>query len=407
MSVSEGESNEKKKELILKDCECTSGKYFWSDELLTNLKEQFSGIKQQFCGINEQFGGVNNAIKDLKLCMKNEVQKLENTFLSKITEVTKAVTEAKSASEINAAAIQEIRAEMSDLRRECNGLKTENADLKRQCNNMESYSRRENIIFHGIKDCEGESNEQCVATLREFMKNILNIDGNVVDGIKFVRCHRLRGDRRFARPIIARFREYSDREQVWGKITELPRNGNFFLSEDYPKSVVFNRKKLRPIFNRARKSIGKREVSLKNDQLIISGKQYSVANLMELEGDLHPRSFSRRTNADMLVFGGALSEYESLSNWGKYPVTFNGTTYATLEHGYMHAKCQLNGDVTSAQAVLKSPEPYMAKQFGGKVKVNKVIWTAAKSEEVMADLLKAKFADGSDLAKELLATGDK
>ena len=78
MSVNKGESNEEHKELKLKDldCECTSGKYFWSDELLTNLKEQFSGIKEQFCGINEQFGGVNNAIKDLKLCMKDEVQKL-------------------------------------------------------------------------------------------------------------------------------------------------------------------------------------------------------------------------------------------------------------------------------------------------------------------------------------------
>jgi len=49
----------------------------------------------------------------------------------------------------------------------------------------------------------------------------------------------------------------------------------------------------------------------------------------------------------------------------------------------------------------------MAKQIGSKLKVDKGIWTDTKCQEVMASLLRAKFAAGSELAQELLDTNDK
>ena len=61
------------------------------------------------------------------------------------------------------------------------------------------------------------------------------------------------------------------------------------------------------------------------------------------------------------MFGGILSEYEPLSNWGNFPVTHQNITYPTLEHGFMHIKCVMNDDATSASSILDSPEPYMAK----------------------------------------------
>ena len=209
------------------------------------------------------------------------------------------------------------------------------------------------------------------------------------------------------RPIIVRFIEHSDRELIWKNVSEIPKNSYYFINEDYPKSIVFNRKKLLPVFVRARKIIGKHEVSLSKDQLTISGRRYTVKTLMNLKGELNPRSFSRKTDDKMLVFGGVLSEYESLSNWGKYPVKYNDEMYPTLEHAYMHIKCITNGDVTSADAVLRSCEPYQAKQIGEKIVINEEKWSNAISEKVMSDLLEAKFAPGTDLAKDLLATGSK
>ena len=125
-----------------------------------------------------------------------------------------------------------------------------------------------------------------------------------VDAMIFIRCHRLQQKSR-TRPIIVRFKSYDNREFVWGQLKHIPKNKGYFMTEDYPKSVAFNRKKMLPIFYHARKSLGKKDVSLKGDVLIISGEKYTTGNLTTLPGDLHLKCFSRKQNDDTIVFGGS------------------------------------------------------------------------------------------------------
>ena len=101
------------------------------------------------------------------------------------------------------------------------------------------------------------------------------------------------------------------------------------------------------------------------------------------------------------MFGGILSEYEPLSNWGNFPVTHQNITYLTLEHGFIHIKCVMNYDANSARSIPDSPETYI----GDKVNI-KDIWDNKKSEEVMSGLLQSKLLSGSNLARELLETGN-
>ena len=108
----------------------------------------------------------------------------------------------------------------------------------------------------------------------------------------FIRCHRLQQKSR-TRLIIVRFKSYDDREFVWGQLKHIPKSKDYFMTEDYPKSVAFNRKKMLPIFYHGRKSLVKKDVSLKGDVLIISGEKYTTGNLTTLPGDLHPKCFSR------------------------------------------------------------------------------------------------------------------
>ena len=161
-----------------------------------------------------------------------------------------------------------------------------------------------------------------------------------------------------------------------------------------------------PIFNRARRTLGKTETSLKGDVMTISGNRYTVKNINTLKGDLHPKCFSRKQSNDVVVFGGSFSEYEPFSNWGKFPVQYEGTTFPTLEHAYMHTKCMVNGNVTAAAAVLQCAEPYQAKEIGDKVKVTEN-WNFARRETVMKSLFALKFSPGSALGQELLNTGKK
>ena len=66
----------------------------------------------------------------------------------------------------------------------------------------------------------------------------------------------------------------------------------------------------------------------------------------------------------------------------------------------------VNGDVTTAAAVLQCTEPYQANEIGDKVKVMDV-WDFSKREAVMKTSIDVKFSTGSALAKELLDTGKK
>ena len=73
------------------------------------------------------------------------------------------------------------------------------------------------------------------------------------------------------------------------------------MSDDFPRSVVANRRKLVAISKRASKSHNKKDDTLRGDNLTVCGKGYNVNNLLTC--DLNPRSFSRKSNKELLVFG--------------------------------------------------------------------------------------------------------
>ena len=55
----------------------------------------------------------------------------------------------------------------------------------------------------------------------------------------------------------------SKRKLVWSRLKQIPKNKGFFISEDFPKSVIFSGKKLLPVFSEARNVLGKKDTSLK------------------------------------------------------------------------------------------------------------------------------------------------
>ena len=359
----------------------------WASDLVASLKEQFSEI--------------SNGLIDIKKSVKKDIKGLERSLNDRIAEVKDVALKAIEKTEAIAIEVREVRADIDLVKRENKLIKQSENELKQKCTDLECYSRRENIVVHGVTEVPQESNKQCIEAMKGFFMKVLKVDA---ENMYFQRCHRLPGKRNAPRPIIVRFRDYGDRTLIWSKIGDIPKKTKQFMCEDFPKEVVANREQLLPIFWKARQTVGKENVTLKNDCLTISGKKYRVDNLKELEGQLNPRAFCRVQSEEVLVFGGCFSDYEPLSNWGKCPVIHNGTTYPTLEHTFIHAKCIANNDVTSAKAVLTSTEAYQAKQIADKLRIKQNKWDNKTSEQVMADLLKSKFTPGSNLATELLNT---
>ena len=123
---------------------------------------------------------INDAITELKLCLKDDIKQIEDSFKLKLNEATLSADEAKGSSNMKTIAIREIRSEMDILKKECLVVKRENEEFKKKhSNDMETYSRKNNIIFNGITEVSDETNELCESAVRAFLRNTLQIEGAV------------------------------------------------------------------------------------------------------------------------------------------------------------------------------------------------------------------------------------
>ena len=96
-------------------------------------------------------------------------------------------------------------------------------------------------------------------------------------------------------------------------------------------------------------------------------------------------------------------EYRWLSNFHAVEVTLDGEVYPSTEHAYQAAKFPL-GSVLRA-SVRSAPTCRDAKRLGRSPGMRSN-WDNVKLG-IMGNLLRQKFAPGSELAGKLLATGDR
>lgn len=144
---------------------------------------------------------------------------------------------------------------------------TENAS-KVEIQELKCRSMRENLLFHKISE---EKDENCQQKVLQFMENNLKIE-NATQDIRLQRVHRVgpyRSDK--TRPIVAKFASFPQLEMVRRAARELKRT-NFGISEQFPKEVVDQRRKLIPIMLQARKDWN--EAFLKVDKLYIDNRLY-------------------------------------------------------------------------------------------------------------------------------------
>ena len=179
------------------------------------------------------------------------------------------------------------------------------------------------------------------------------------------------------------------------------------LGEDFPKQISYNRRKLFPVFTKARNTMDKKLVTLKADNLIINGKKYTVDTLDQLTGELCMKTFSERSNDKVLVMGGIYSNFHPLFNYYSFNFVFRKQKYANIEQAYQHVKAVLFNDQDAAAEILSSDDPAVAKRLSFTIKGFKEnVWNT-KRYDLMLQLVKAKFEQNPELAAHLRATGKK
>ena len=383
----------------------------WGKTLIDNLNSIFEGFEKHN---NAVLNKISEQFEALKSDVIVKVEKAESTanealLLAKENHETLETFKKETTEKFNC-----VSAENKILKYNNDRLVCENKQMRQQTNNNENYSRRKNIVIRGVAEEENETNVICEEKVRKFMCEKLKLTEDTVSTMDIVRCHRMggpdakkRGTRHIQkRPLIVRFNSYKDETTVWEKRFELAGN-ECSMSENYSRDTEFNRQKLYAIFKKAKNmDTYRKRVFLNGDILMIDGTRYTVDNMDSVPPELHPRQFSEKRNATHLIFGGIHSVHHPLSNWYPCKLVFKGHTFESSEQAYQWQKASYCKDDSAAEKLLFTTSPREAKDIGSIVTGLRGSDWEKKKNEVMHQILLAKFRDNGDLKKQLLDTGD-
>ena len=167
-------------------------------------------VKQAFKLLQTSLDTLHNEVKEIKLelcTLKDIKQSLEYTQadLDEVKGNVAAALETKTKSQT---------AKIIRLQQTATENQRENASAKEHLLKIDTYSRRENLIFSGVPE---EENERPVRTL-EITLNLVETKLKIshANQMKIQRCHRLGSPRKGVRDIIIRFAYFGDRE-MFGK----------------------------------------------------------------------------------------------------------------------------------------------------------------------------------------------
>ena len=360
---------------------------------------------------------LRDALRETNSGVQNIDAKFDRLSQRILAEVESATTIAKEALTIANEAKQEvlsINRKCTDLEKENfmlkvknNGLEQDYVRLQKQQNSQESYSKRDNLLIHGINEEEHDDDASCTTLVRNFFVQHLGMSEDDAGKVVFIRCHRIgRRSPHGKRPIIVRFQYFADRQCIWNKRFQLKRTA-FSLHENFANEVEYRRKLMYPILAAAKKSDKYDRAYLNGDILRINGTDYSADNLDKLPQDLHPNNFATKENEHWLIFGGIHSSFYFMSNFYASPVTYKDIQFPDVERAYQYAKSVTFKDADCGSKILCSRSPSAAKKIGAAVKNFKVKQWDKVKRDIMLQLLRSKFAPGSGLAAKLTATSDK
>jgi hypothetical protein len=131
---------------------------------------------------------------------------------------------------------------------------------------LEARSRRNNLIFGGIKEVKFEN---CANAIADFLKDYLGI----VDCPPIPRAHRLgRYERGTTRAIIVYFLDFRDTDFIISKANKL-KNTHYNINRDFPPEIVQARKVLWPKYKKLREEYPESKVGIVYPaKIIMDGK---------------------------------------------------------------------------------------------------------------------------------------
>ncbi len=303
-------------------------------------------------------------------------------------------------------AVGNITKTMSGLVVENDTLKRENTDLKEKMLSLESYARRNNLVFDGIREEPGETDFHVYGKIVDVLNYIPEFNG-IAHNIRISRCHRVGPyipNR--TRSIIAHFHWFGDRQAILRLKKQLPHG--IYVNEDFPSEINDRRRALRPILQYANSKPELRgQVKMPVDKLIYKHKVYTVApinNLHELPDEINLSKCFEREDDNVVAF---LGPGTALSNFAEAPFKLDNVLYKHNEQFVVKEKAEMFGDDFIAQKAMKETNPFLIQSLGKRIRnFDEQRWKTEGPAIVKRGALE-KFRQNPSACQRLLDTGNK
>ena len=332
----------------------------------------------------------------------NSLEMRMGLFESEVRSVKVENASLHSKVENNAAKLETLDSNLQRAKADLNVQKARNNDLEQNVKSLlekqlalETYIRRENLLFHGVPVAP---DEKCSDLIRQILKQKMKLPAEKVNTIKFQRCHR-NGGKGSTPPIICRFALYLDREYVWNKRFNLKGSG-IFLTEHFAPEIEERRRPLYPIFKEAKKN--KMKASMKYDKVVIDGTSYDCSNLHRLPAFLHPAAVATESrNGITCFFTGA----SPLSNFYAADFKIEGETFDTVERYLQMKKAEYANSPEIVKKIKEAKSPSQCKALGDSIEVDEDEWLD-EAKKIVKTACVAKFTQNVCCKRWLLKTGE-
>ena len=234
-------SNSEKIDLVLEKLDLLLNRVEVMQRSISNFNKKIAYLEAKVESIEHKINKIKNEKATTKELRKQETQTNDfiNEHSQRITEISETINNAEYENRKNA-----LRNEM--------------------------YSKRFNNLIHGIKEKSGsvrETKEETGKLVIDFFQNALLIDDPA--SVKLAYVHRLpqhpvlRNNKKIVRPIIIKLMNAFDKQLVFNNLKPLkehnetsnlkPKNpGYVYVAEHLPRELQMQKKRLIPIFRKAK-----------------------------------------------------------------------------------------------------------------------------------------------------------
>jgi predicted RNase H-like nuclease (RuvC/YqgF family) len=203
---------------------------------------------------------MDSSMQAMNMSMNSKMDQVKDEIQQMRSEVGMLQKEVESSKE----RIDALEVENDELRLANEELLTRVSKMEKQTDDLESRSRRNNVLFYGLDREEGESQE----TLEQRLNDLCTDKLELSETVEFDRVHRVSGKQNS--PVIARCTFYKDKIKLMKAKLKL-KGSNIFIGEDFSRGVRDIRKKLGR-FAKEKKEGGE-TVKMIYDHLVVNGKK--------------------------------------------------------------------------------------------------------------------------------------